>query len=105
MRSPAFRTVHLGGEEERLVRFDDAEAELELTTENTDGVEQRVLPTFAVLLEVLPLLLLSPTDEPLPAEQALRFVHGEESLTLHRPLPPSDRVTVTGAIRAIYDRG
>lgn len=84
---------------------EDCAAELELTTENSAGVEQRVLPTFAVLLQVPPTLLLSDTDEPLPSAEIAGFVHGEQSLTVHSPLPPTGRVTVTAVIREIYDKG
>jgi acyl dehydratase len=84
---------------------DDCTTELEFTTDNSEGIEQRVLPTFAALLEVPTTLLLSATDRELGADEIRGFVHGEHAVQLHRPLPPNGRATVTGAIRAIYDKG
>lgn len=84
---------------------EDPSVELAFTTENTNGVPQQVLPTFAVLLQVLPTLLLSPTDEPLPPSEMPGFVHGEQAVTLHRLLPPAGRATATGVIREIWDKG
>ena len=84
---------------------EDPARELELTTDDTEGVEQRVLPTFAVLLQVMPALLLAPGDEPLAPSETTRFLHGEQSIELHRPLPAAGRVAVTSVVREILDKG
>jgi acyl dehydratase len=73
--------------------------ELEFTTENSAGVEQKVLPTFAVLVaraggrrrlgDVDPALL----------------VHAEQAITLHRPLPVAGTSRTTARVTGIYDKG
>ncbi len=80
-------------------QLDPTGFELEFTTENTAGVPQRVLPTFAVTIGLtLPLDALGSFD---PA----MLVHGEQSITLYGELPASGTVRTTGTITAIYDKG
>src|SRR5690606_17465221 len=56
--------------------------ELAFTTENTEGVEQRVLPTFAVAigagLEHMP---------DFGTYDLANLVHAEQRITLHQPIP------------------
>lgn len=79
--------------------LDDPTAELAFTTENTDGVPQRVLPTYAVLLAQVP-----------GARRIGRFdpamlVHAEQAFELHRPLPPAGSLRATAKVTGIYDKG
>jgi acyl dehydratase len=81
---------------------EDPLQELEFTTENSDGVDQRVLPTIAVVLG------------PLGGGGALRgvgsfnpamLVHGEQGITLHREIPTSGTLEAVSEITGIYDKG
>ena len=74
--------------------------ELEFTTENSQDVTQRVLPTFPVVIpggagafgrigDFNPAML----------------VHGEQSVTLHAPLPVEGSVSAVTTITGIYDKG
>lgn len=73
--------------------------ELEFTTENSEGVAQKVLPTYGVLA----------TRGGRPRrlgdfDRAL-LVHAEQDLTLHRPLPVEGSVQVTSCVTGMYDKG
>lgn len=74
--------------------------ELELTTENTTDVTQRVLPTFPVVVGGG----LGGLDK-LGSFNFAMLVHGEQSVTLHRPLPVEGSATSTMTITGIYDKG
>ncbi|TCK22239.1 MaoC/PaaZ C-terminal domain-containing protein [Pseudonocardia endophytica] len=73
-------------------------SELAFTTENSDGVEQRVLPTFAVLLSQAP-------PPPWGDVDPSRVVHAEQAVTLHRPVPTSGTATATARVDGVYDKG
>jgi acyl dehydratase len=74
--------------------------ELEFTTENSAGVDQRVLPTFAVVV-----------GQGGAARQAIgsydpaMLVHGEQAIELHGPIPVEGTVRTTSRVAAIYDKG
>src|ERR1700749_2483208 len=73
--------------------------ELEFTTANCEGIEQRVLPTFGVLLaQARPARRLGDFD---PA----MLVHAEQAFELHRPLPVAGTVRTTATVTGIYDKG
>ena len=72
--------------------------ELAFTTENSDGVPQQVLPTFAVLLSQAPPPTFGTFD---PA----MLVHAEQEITLHRPVPVEGTVTATARVTGVYDKG
>ncbi len=74
--------------------------ELQYTTENSADIDQKVLPTMAVVLgqgggafgkigEFNPAML----------------VHGEQSITLHREIPVEGEVETVSEITGIYDKG
>jgi acyl dehydratase len=76
--------------------------ELAFTTENTNGVTQQVFPTMAVVIgwgrgqgamgkigSFNPALL----------------VHGQQAVTLHRPIPVEGTAVLTSRIVGIYDKG
>lgn len=77
----------------------DPLSELEFTTENSEGVQQRVLPTFGVLIA-------RPRTGPSLGDfdRAL-LVHAEQAFELHRPLTPAGCVRTTSQVTGIYDKG
>jgi acyl dehydratase len=85
---------------------EDPLAELAFTTENSHGVQQRVLPTFGAILTgfrppadgaVKPRLELGTFD---PA----RLVHAEQSVALSRALPTAGSIELTTRLEGIYDK-
>jgi acyl dehydratase len=81
--------------------------DLAFTTENTAGVAQRVLPTFACVA-IAPERIRSAGANPfakIGTYNPAMLVHGEQGITLHRPLPTDAEVVSTGAITGIYDKG
>ena len=75
--------------------------ELAFTTENTNGVEQAVLPTFPVVLGWGRGSALGSIGSFNPA----LLVHGQQAVTLHRPIPVEGTVMITNEITAMYDKG
>src|SRR5699024_9926623 len=75
--------------------------ELAFTTENTNGVEQQVLPTMAVVLGVGGTSAMAEIGSFNPA----MLVHGEQAITLHGPIPVEGEVDTTGTVSGIYDKG
>jgi acyl dehydratase len=91
--------------------------ELEFTTENSLGIDQQVLPTFATIVGV------GGRSNPRPAGQsdgesdtrrvAFEFgtydpamlVHAEQAIELFGPIPTSGKVHTTSTISGIYDKG
>jgi acyl dehydratase len=73
--------------------------ELAFTTENTDGVPQQVLPTYAVLLAQVPGARRIGDFDP------AMLVHAEQAFELHRPLPAEGTVRATSKVTGIYDKG
>ncbi|MEU8175790.1 MaoC/PaaZ C-terminal domain-containing protein [Microbispora hainanensis] len=73
--------------------------ELAFTTENSTGIRQRVLPTFAVLAAQ------APTGRRLGDFDPAMLVHAEQAFELHRELPPAGRVRTTSTVTGIYDKG
>jgi acyl dehydratase len=77
----------------------DPLAELEFTTENSEGIEQKVLPTYAVLIaQARPGRSLGDFDR-------AKLVHAEQAFELHRPLPVAGTVHTTATVTGIYDKG
>lgn len=75
--------------------------ELAFTTENTQNVDQQVLPTMAVVLGVGGAGAFGTIGSFNPA----MLVHGEQSITLHGPIPVAGEVETVGEISAIWDKG
>lgn len=73
--------------------------ELAFTTENSTGVRQRVLPTFAVLAAQ------APAARRLGDFDPAMLVHAEQAFELHRELPPEGTVRTTSTVTGIYDKG
>jgi acyl dehydratase len=77
----------------------DPLAELEFTTENSEGVTQQVLPTYAVLISQ------TRSGRSLGSFDRALLVHAEQSFELHRPLPVQGTVRTTATVTGIYDKG
>jgi len=73
--------------------------ELEFTTENSQGIEQQVLPTFAVLVAQ------ARVGRSLGDFDRAMLVHAEQYFELHRPLPVEGTVRTTATVTGIYDKG
>ena len=84
--------------------LDDAQRELQFTTENTPGQPQQVLPSFLTLMG-----LRSNWIERLGWESVglspIGMVHGEQSVTLARSLPVSGTAQLSTILRGVYDKG
>ena len=74
--------------------------ELEFTTENSIGIRQQVLPTFAVLIAQA-----RPGGGRLGDFDPAMLVHAEQGFELHRPLPVAGTVRTTAAVTGMYDKG
>src|SRR6516165_1678229 len=74
--------------------------ELDLTTENSQGVTQRVLPTFTTIIGVggRGPLKLGDYD---PA----MLVHGEQAIRLNGEIPTEGSITLTTKVAGMYDKG
>ena len=82
---------------------DPTGAELEFTTENSIDIEQKALPTMAVVLGGA-----GGAESPLRQIGDVNYallVHGEQSVRLHKPLPFEATVTSSTKIANIYDKG
>ena len=75
--------------------------ELVYTTENTNGVDQQVFPTFAVVVGW-------------GAGSAMRnigtfnpafLVHGQQAITMHKSLPVNGSASLQGRVVGMYDKG
>lgn len=77
----------------------DPAAELEYTTENTAGVAQRVLPTYAIVLAQ------RTTSRALGDFDPALLVHAEQAFSLAEELPVSGSVRVVATVTAIHDKG
>lgn len=75
--------------------------ELPFTTENSQDVTQRVLPTFPVVVPNGQGQLFAHVG---PFNFAM-LVHAEQAVELHRPIPVEGRVRSTARISGIYDKG
>src|ERR1700744_2019780 len=73
--------------------------ELQFTTENSEGIEQQVLPTFGVLLSQ------PRTHRNLGDFDRALLVHAQQSVELRRPLPVAGTLSVTSTVTGIYDKG
>jgi acyl dehydratase len=74
--------------------------ELEFTTENSAGIEQKVLPTFGVLVARG-----GGAGRSLGTFDPAMLVHAEQAFELHRPLPVAGTVRTTSTVTGIYDKG
>jgi len=91
--------------------LEDATRELQFTTENATGLPQQVIPTF--------LTLASTGDQPWLKPLGFReqmwdgvgtgwpesMVHGDQSVTLCRPIQPRGSADVSLILAGVYDKG
>lgn len=75
--------------------------ELAFTTENTNGVDQQVFPTFPVVIGWGRGSAMGNIGSFNPA----MLVHGQQSVTLHRPIPVEGSATLESEVTAMYDKG
>jgi acyl dehydratase len=75
--------------------------ELAFTTENTNGVDQKVFPTFPVVVGWGRGSAMGNIGSFNPA----LLVHGQQAVTLHQPVPVEGTVTITSEITGIWDKG
>ena len=73
--------------------------ELEFTTENSQGIEQQVLPTFGVLIAQ------ARGARSIGDFNHAMLVHAEQYVELHRPLPVAGTVRTVSTVTGIYDKG
>ena len=71
--------------------------ELEFTTENSKGVQQRVLPTFANIVGM--------GVGNIGSFDMAMLVHGGQAIELHREIPVEGRILTTARVVAVYDKG
>lgn len=74
------------------------ERELEFVYE---GKGPKVLPTYAVIPGMLSMSGLVSNVE----INLAMLLHGEQSITLHREIPPEGKVKVTGRVSEVWDKG
>ena len=75
--------------------------ELAFTTENTNGVDQQVFPTFPVVIGWGAGSAMGKIGSFDPTQ----LVHGKQAVTLHRPIPVAGTATLVGEITGMYDKG
>lgn len=75
--------------------------ELPFTTENSADIEQAVFPTFPVVVGYGRGSAMGKIGTFNPA----MLVHGQQAITLHRPIPVEGTVTISGEIIGMYDKG
>jgi acyl dehydratase len=76
-------------------------SELPFTTENSAGIDQQVLPTFAVIVGAGGGGGFSRVGD----IDFTQLVHGEQGIELAGPIPVEGTVSTTGRITGIYDKG
>ena len=74
--------------------------ELAFTTENSIGIDQQVFPTFPVVIPGG-----GGAMRNIGTFNPAMLVHGEQRVTLHKPIPPDGSATLTSRIVGIYDKG
>ena len=75
--------------------------DLPFVTENSQGVDQQVLPTMAVVLG-------TPGSSPFEKVGEINWtmlLHGEQSIELHGPIPVAGTVESVAEIVGVYDKG
>lgn len=73
---------------------------LAFTTENSRGIDQQVLPTFAVVLGGS-----GGSMEELGDFKLSQILHGGQAITLHRTLEPAGTVIPVSGMTAVHDKG
>lgn len=74
--------------------------ELEFTTENSKGITQKVLPTFAVVIGGAGMGM-----RDIGTFNPAMLVDGGRTVELHRPIPVDGRIRSRGRVTGVYDKG
>jgi len=77
----------------------DPAGELEFTTDNSEGLPLRVLPSFANMLGF------GAGIGQVGEIDLSAVLHGEQSFELHKPLPTTGTARTVGTVTGIYDKG
>ena len=72
--------------------------ELQFTTENSEGIQQQVLPTFGILMAQ------PRSGRRLGDFDRAMLVHAEQAFELHQPLPVEGTVTIVSTVTGMYDK-
>ena len=80
---------------------DDPLQELQFTTENSRDIPQQVLPTMAVILGGGGGGAMRNVGSFNPA----MLLHGEQEITLHKPIPVEGKVRSVSTLTGVYDKG
>jgi len=72
--------------------------ELEFTTENSNDVTQRALPTQVVVMG-------GGSTPGFGDFNPVHLLHAEQAITLHQPIPAAGTAVATGRVGPIYDKG
>jgi hypothetical protein len=83
----------------------DPSDELQFTTENTPGQPLQVLPGFVTTLHVGGSDWIGMLGWDGPGGYPVGMVHGEQSVTLHGPIPTSGAVNMQRRVEGVYDKG
>jgi acyl dehydratase len=75
--------------------------ELALTTENTSGIDQQVLPTFGIVLGQSGLLARMPIGE----FDKSKLLHADQRIEVAGPIPAAGAAQVQATLEGIYDKG
>ncbi|HEY4020564.1 MAG TPA: MaoC/PaaZ C-terminal domain-containing protein [Pseudonocardiaceae bacterium] len=78
----------------------DPTEELAFTTENTAGVTQQALPTYAIVIAQF-----GGPQSGLEGVDFTQLLHAEQALTVHRPMPVAGSVSLTSTVTDIFDKG
>jgi len=81
--------------------------DLAFTTENSAGITQQVLPTFACVAAAPERIRSAGANgfAKVGSFNPAMLVHGEQGITLHQPLPTDAEFVSTGTITGVYDKG
>ena len=72
--------------------------ELEFTTENSNDVTQRALPTQVVVMG-------GGSTPGFGDFNPVHLLHAEQAITLHQPVPAAGTAVATGRVGPVYDKG
>jgi acyl dehydratase len=88
----------------------DPYEELQFTTENTEGVTQQVIPSFIALMSqssdwIRELGFKAREWDGMEWGWPEGMVHGDQGITLARPIPVSGTVNLTQTLLGVFDKG
>jgi acyl dehydratase len=91
--------------------LEDPLSELQFTTENARGLPQQVIPSFMTQASTGPQLWMRPLGFKEREWEGISWgwpegmVHGEQGVSLTRPIPPKGVADVSLVLRGVYDKG